>query len=308
MLRSLQYFEAVARLGSVKAASAEIGISPSGISHQISELTSFLGEELLVRSGRGIKLTESGKRVYEHISPMFSNLGEVLEGVIGRKKRYLRLGVCSSFGPYWLAERLPEFKRAHPNIDLELHLFSQYPLQSEQIADAVVTTNPVSDGFDSVTLFAEELVAVASPNADVGKDGMPTQLITTDVRPSELGQDWRDYSKHTGRDFIDASTNAFIPCTHYIIALAMARAGLGAALIPDYVATEAINAGELILVDQAGMPSGQIYKLCFKASRARDPDLRSLSRWIKSHAKGGSYFNDASESSNFNLPSHRHHH
>jgi len=286
MLRSLQYFEAVARRGSVKAAASEVGVSASAISHQIHELTAFIGEELVVRSGRGIRLTDSGTRLYRHVSPMFSNLGEVLEGVIGTKKTYLRLGVCSSFGPYWLARRLADFHRDHPGIELELHLFSQYPLQTELIADAVVTADPVSDGYESVSMFEEELVPIVSPDASFGEHGMPRRLITTDVLPNELGKDWRDYSALSGRDYVGSSLGIFVPCTHYILALAMARMGIGAALVPDFVASEAIEAGDLVTLDRARLPSRRIYKLCYKASRARDPDLRTLARWFKSQVNG----------------------
>lgn len=286
MLRSLQYFETVARLGSVKAAADEVGVSPSAISHQLHELSAYVGEELVVRAGRGIKLTDNGTRLHQHISPMFSNLGEVLSDVIGRRKTYLRLGVCSSFGPYWLAPRLPEFNREFPGIDIELRLFSQYPIQSELIADAVVTADPVSDGFEAVTLFVEQLVPVISPGASVDARGMPCQLITTDVRPSDRGKDWRDYSTQVGKNFVGAATGIFLPCTHYILALAMARAGLGAALVPDFLAKDAIAIGDLVVLGDKRPVPGRIYKLCYKASRVRDPDLRVLGRWIKTQING----------------------
>lgn len=282
MLRSLRYFEVVARLGSVKAAAVEVGVSASAISHQLNELTTFLGEELVVRSGRGIRLSDSGRRLYHHVSPMFSNLEEVFESVIGRKKSFIRLGVCSSFGPFWLAGRLPDFKREFPDIDLELHLFSQYPLQSEMTADVVVTADPLSAGFDSTPLFAEKLVSIVSPNAEFNRDGMPKQLITTDIGHKTRGQDWLDYSKLTKCDFIASSADNVLPCTHYVLALAMARADLGAALVPDFVAAEAIAAGDVVILDPMSISSGRLYKLCYKASRARDPDLRSLARWFKS--------------------------
>ena len=49
LMRGLHYFEAVARLQSVKLAAEELGVSQSAVSHQLRELTEVLGEQLLTR-------------------------------------------------------------------------------------------------------------------------------------------------------------------------------------------------------------------------------------------------------------------
>lgn len=291
MLRSLQYFEAVARHGSVKAAAEEHGVSASAISHKLSELSGFLGEELVARSGRGIRLTEHGVRLHRHLNVLFSGLDKVLTEAIGTEKAHLRLAVCSSFGPAWLAGRLPDFVRACPGIELELRMFAQDPLQTEAVADAVVTADQVADGFDHIFLFDEILVAVMHPGARINDHGLPDQLVTTDLQPKDLGVEWRVLSKAAGRDFVGAADGGFVRCTHYVLSMALARAGIGAALVPDFLAADAIASGELVLVDQTRIASGRSYKLCTKTSRSRDPDLRDLARWMKSQA-------DAARSSN----------
>jgi DNA-binding transcriptional LysR family regulator len=285
ILRSLQYFEAVARHGSVKAAAEEHGVSASAISHKLSELSGFVGEELVVRSGRGIRLTESGLRLYRHLSVLFSDLEKTLREVIGSEKAHLRLAVCSSFGPAWLARRLPDLTLTCPRIDLELRMFAQDPMQTETVADAIVTADQVADGFDHVTLFSEMLVAVVRPGANTDVHGMPAQLVTTDLQPKALGAEWREFSRVTGRDFVGAAGGRFIRSTHYVLALALARAGIGAALVPDFLAEDALASGDVALVDRTTMSSGRIYKLCYKSSRSRDSDLREFARWIKGQAE-----------------------
>lgn len=285
MLRSLQYFEAVARHGSVKKAANEVGVSASAISHQIRELSEYIGEEIIVRSGRGIKLTDSGTRLFHHASPMFASLGAVLTEVIGRKRRFLRIAVCSSFGPYWLAKIMPDFNRQCPGVELELRLFSHYPTQTEATADAIVTADDTSDGFESITLFDELLVAVAGRGVAVNADGLPSRLVTTDLGPHEMGQEWKDFCRRTGRSFPGSSFDGFVFCTHYTLALSLAKAGVGAALVPDFVADESISAGDLIVLENFLQPSGRTYKLCFKTARSKDPDLKAFAKWIRGHAK-----------------------
>src|SRR3954465_10836087 len=61
-LAQLQSFVLVARHGSVKAAAAELEVTEPAVSVAVSALKKELGDELFVRSGRGIALTPGGRR------------------------------------------------------------------------------------------------------------------------------------------------------------------------------------------------------------------------------------------------------
>lgn len=281
VLRSLHYFEAVARLGSVAAAAEETGVSASAISHQLRALTSLIGEDLVTKSGRGIVLTDAGFRLQHELSSLFQSLGTMLDKMLGEHKTCLRVAVCSSFGPSWLAERLPDFQRRHPEIDLELRLYAQDPLQTDVVADVVITAAPIHAGFDHLDLFEEHLVPVASPSMARGPSGLPLRLITTDVPPHAVGADWYDYASQTGRDYTGAAEPAFLRCTHYVLALSLAKAGMGAALIPDFLAEEAVAEGRVVLLDRQSMPSRRVYRVCYKSMRAGDPAVRSFVRWLR---------------------------
>src|SRR4051794_28897388 len=62
-LAQLQSFVLVARHGSVKAAAAELQVTEPAVSVAVSALRKELGDELFVRSGRGIALTPGGRRL-----------------------------------------------------------------------------------------------------------------------------------------------------------------------------------------------------------------------------------------------------
>jgi LysR family glycine cleavage system transcriptional activator len=281
MLRSLQYFEAVARLGSVSLASAEFGVSASAVSHQLRDLSASLGEELIVRNGRGIALSPAGVRLAARLTATFSDIDAIIAETIGTPRHVLRLGVCSSFGPAWMAPRMPSFLGAHPEIDLELRLYAQDPEQTQANADAFVTAQPVKPGFEAINLFDEVLVAVRKRSAPAARPGSPVRLITTDIEPERLGDDWTTFAAATGGRRQDLGIDDMIRSTHYLLALELAKAGLGLALVPDFLAAEALANGSLELVHGARVPSERRYQLCFKTAHAADPAIRTLSRWMK---------------------------
>ncbi|MGQ3280502.1 MAG: LysR family transcriptional regulator, partial [Shinella sp.] len=64
-LNALRVFEATARLGSLKAAAAELALSPSAVSRHIGSLEDTLGAKLFVRGVRSVTLTSRGES-YAH--------------------------------------------------------------------------------------------------------------------------------------------------------------------------------------------------------------------------------------------------
>jgi LysR family transcriptional regulator, low CO2-responsive transcriptional regulator len=62
-LAQLQSFVLVARLGSVKAAAAELSVTEPAVSVAVAALRRELGDELFVRDGRRIALTPGGRRL-----------------------------------------------------------------------------------------------------------------------------------------------------------------------------------------------------------------------------------------------------
>jgi LysR family transcriptional regulator, transcriptional activator of nhaA len=77
----LFYFWMVVRAGSIHKASVELRISPPAISTQLKILEDNLGEQLLVRSGRRLILTEVGTTVFDYADDIFS-LGRELMDVV----------------------------------------------------------------------------------------------------------------------------------------------------------------------------------------------------------------------------------
>ena len=278
LVRSLQCFEAVARHQSMRLAAEELGVSQSAVSHQIRELTRVLGEQLLVRQGRGIAVSPTGQRLAERLADTFAGLQSSLDDIVGSARQVLRLAVCSSFGPGWLIPRLGDFLASHPEVDLQLLLYGEDPHLTHQVADAMVTALPLEAGYVATHIVDEMLVAVHRP----ARGARRYRLITTDIREPDLGLDWRNYCTHARLDRDSLQEGQWLQSSHYLLALEMAKAGLGVALVPDFLARRDIESGALAYFDRARMPSGRVYHLCCKELRAQEPALRALSGWLKS--------------------------
>ncbi len=88
----LFYFWTVVKAGSIHKAAAELRISAPAISTQLKVLEDQLGEKLLVRSGRRLVLTETGKTVFGYAEDIFMLGRELLDVVksrpVGRPLRF----------------------------------------------------------------------------------------------------------------------------------------------------------------------------------------------------------------------------
>lgn len=108
--KHLRYFWMVAKTGSIARASEHLHLSPQSISGQLRALEGSLGVELLQRAGRGLELTDTGRRVLAHAEEIFSAGDELLDSLrddLPRKAIPFRVGIADSV-PKFVAYRLVE--------------------------------------------------------------------------------------------------------------------------------------------------------------------------------------------------------
>jgi len=104
-LSALRAFEAVTRTGSFRAASSDLRLTPSAISHAIRGLERTLGAALFVREGRSIRLTGEGETLMHHVERGFGELQLGIGSISTRGPRLLRLHCAPSFAAQWLVPR-----------------------------------------------------------------------------------------------------------------------------------------------------------------------------------------------------------
>jgi LysR family glycine cleavage system transcriptional activator len=256
-LRALQAFEAVSRRLSISNAALELGVTQSAVSHHMRQLTEQVGERLLTESGRGVALTPAGAKLAARLQAAFQQIEMSVEETIGSRREIVRLAVCSSFGPGWLIPRLSRFYAANPSVDLQLRMYGNDPELTDTVADAFVTSYPTEKGFWSLKLQTELLVPVMRANA--GIDPADGPLITTDLGAQDFAKDWRAFADICGIDIGGLTRGRFLQATHYVFALSMASAGLGIALVPDFLAAPSLACGELELLSAEKIPTHEDY-------------------------------------------------
>ncbi|WP_232493476.1 LysR substrate-binding domain-containing protein [Novosphingobium kaempferiae] len=111
----------VVRLGSAKAAANELALSPSALSRRVAALEDFTGKRLFTRQHQAMKLTDEGQAFYTAIAPKLEELAEAVEAQIDRGQVLrLHLGVPSLFGGQRLFPRLPELRKLHPRLHIDI--------------------------------------------------------------------------------------------------------------------------------------------------------------------------------------------
>jgi DNA-binding transcriptional LysR family regulator len=123
-LRQLSSFHAVARLGSVSLAAAELHLSQSAISIQLASLEEAAGAPLVARTGRGVRLTEAGELLFGHVDRLLAQWNETSEEMalfLGAYSGALRVGAVTT-AEYWVPRLLVTFVADHPKVRVKLHV------------------------------------------------------------------------------------------------------------------------------------------------------------------------------------------
>jgi LysR family glycine cleavage system transcriptional activator len=163
-LRALEAFMRTVRLGSARAAAAELALSPSALSRRIGNLEDFTGKKLFSRSGQTMKLTDEGRLFYEAVQPHLDALAAAVENQSENLQLLrLRLGVLPLFGSQRLFPRLPELRKLHPRLHIDIdtgpHLIDRV---GDTLDAAILLTTRPEPGFHAVQLDHNTVHAICS--------------------------------------------------------------------------------------------------------------------------------------------------
>ncbi len=121
---SLRLFVAVARTGSIARAAEQEHIASSALSRRLADLEHAFDTALLVRSPRGVTLTDAGQIVFERgvqlddeVQGLIREVQLHSEEVRGTVRLYANMSAVVGFLP----ERLKAFKALHPGVNISLH-------------------------------------------------------------------------------------------------------------------------------------------------------------------------------------------
>jgi DNA-binding transcriptional LysR family regulator len=120
---TVSYFQAVARLGSIRAAAEALNVAASAVSRQILKLEEEMGAALFERLPRGLRLTSAGEVLLHHTRASGQELERaraVIEEMRGLKRGRVSVAVVESAVAGFLPALLESFWKSYPRIKLDL--------------------------------------------------------------------------------------------------------------------------------------------------------------------------------------------
>lgn len=255
-LNAMAVFARVVECGSFSAAARELGMTPSAVSRHVTRLEAAIGGSLLQRTTRAFTLTELGQAVHAACARMVAAAQEVstlASGHGGAPHGLLRVSAPVVFGQAWLAPRLPALLDSFPALDLQLTLADRLvDLVEEGVDVAIRIARELAPGLAARPIRAVRYRLVAAPGWLVRHGTPPEPEALAGHRCLYLG--YGAFGERWSlRRKLDGQTVALrippkVTLNNSAAIVAMAQAGGGIGLVPDFSAAAALASGGLVPV------------------------------------------------------------
>lgn len=292
---ALRAFEAAARLRSFKLASAELAVTPTAVSHQIKLLERQVGVVLFDRVPRGVRLTDSGARLFASVHGALLEIAQTLDALRPEPASgALTLSTTHSFAALWLVPRLGRFHQAYPQYQLNLQTGADEVdlLQDASVDVAVRYSRQAYPALHTAGTLPEWFGVYGAPTQiaqmekRTGKhkpQHKPQQtpaLVTVRWRDSDLyEQGWRAWCQAAGLPawLAPSAVHAYEE-EHY--ALQAAIAGQGVVLASSVFVSDSVRAGTLAAYRPQVRVPGAAYTALCAPGRERHPPVKAFLAWL----------------------------
>lgn len=276
-------FAAVADSGSFTAAAATLGLSKATVSKAVTRLEASLGITLLHRSSRTVAVSTAGERLLGEAHAMVAAATAATEAARGDRADLsgpIRLAAPMSFGIKILGAPLAAFLERHPAVEIEVMLSDA---RTDLVAEGVDLSLRIASMEDSSLLartIAPVAASVIASPAYLEKHGTPRHPL--DLAAHRLiGYGHRE--KALPLRFLREGEEATVIPTGPLFAnngdimIPLLVAGGGIAVLPDFIAEEAIAAGTVVrILSDWSLPQAWLHLLS-PPSRLRPARVRALS-------------------------------
>ena len=275
------------RLGSVKAAAAELHVSEAAVSMHVGQLRKEFDDVLFTRTGSGLAFTPGGLRLASRALEILGLQDRTVQEVsqAGHGRRVLRLAASTLFAEHAAPGLIDLFTGRADDLDVELSVepVAQFPrLLAARIAD--VTIGPAAavapEGLFQKPFLIYEVVAVARPDHPLaGRPLSPEQLRS---------QTW-----HVGPSAMDADgivpemlRRLGVPEPHQRIfqsdaaALEETQRTQGVALAIRFAVSGDLSAGRLVPLDGPGLRAQGSWAATALPKESQTPPAAELLRFI----------------------------
>ncbi|MCA1299196.1 LysR family transcriptional regulator [Stappia indica] len=259
-LGTMAIFVRVVEEGSLTAGARALRMPIATVSRRISELEEKLGAELLLRSPRGLTLTDTGRSYVAACRRILEDVSEAERNASGEftaPRGTLTMTAPIVFGRLHVLPSVTAFLTAFPDIDVRLELTDRPVNLHEEHLDLAIRIGPLADSMFIARKVGEvRRIVCASPSylkdremPQVPGDLEPLDGITFQSLMSP--QTWRFGS---GRDEKAVSVHSRLIVNTAEAAIDAAIDGLGFTRVLSYQAAAAIKAGQLVPLLEAFEP------------------------------------------------------
>jgi LysR family glycine cleavage system transcriptional activator len=278
-------------------AAEEIGVTPAALSFQIKSLEEHLGQPLFRRLNRAVELTEAGRMLAPGAAESFRGLQAAWTATRRlQDDRTLTVTAGPALTAKWLAPRLYDFAREHPEIDLRFSAtLRNMDLQREDVDVAIRFGYGPDDGYYALPVRAEWLTPVMTPDMAAAyptpESLRDAPLIFDDsidfLRPR---CDWPAWFRTVGIDFSPEHGVRFSNADHAVNA---AVAGMGAVLGRRSMIIKDVSDGLLVAPFRVAIETRARFRfLCLEGAETR-PQIAAFRDWFIAEIEKTAHVSDS---------------
>jgi DNA-binding transcriptional LysR family regulator len=254
----LKFFLAVARTGGLTPASQLLGTSPSTVARHIDALENQLGIKLFLRHQTGYRLTDQGQDVLEPIVAIeqsMLSMDGLNSGVASQKtlRGKVRLATTEGLATHLVVPHLHEFWARYPQVQVELLTsVGTVDLKRREADLALRFINPAEhvSTQDYIGLNLGRIhFGVYCAQHLVGKRPRDIKLLANEMEYISWDEDWATLPMMDWLTRLFGSKAPILTSNNFLVHYHAACAGIGVALLPDYMGTADPRLCELALPD-----------------------------------------------------------
>jgi DNA-binding transcriptional LysR family regulator len=285
-IEGLEAFVAAVETGSISAAARKLRLAKSVVSERLAELERRLGLKLLRRTTRSLSLTEDGAAFHERAIRILREIESAEADIAERRGTLsgpLRLSAPVTFGRMHLGPALFPFLARHPEIRLTLDLDDRRVDAAAGGYDAVLRHGPIMDTRLVVWRLARSRrVLVAAPDY-LARTGEPRSKAELEERDGLFyaNRGVADWSFTSADGPLVVRAKARLAANNGDMLRDAAIAGLGIALLPLFIAGDAIRAGTLRAIELGLKTAPEFIFIAHADGRAPSAKLRALAAHLR---------------------------
>ncbi|MER9684164.1 LysR substrate-binding domain-containing protein [Mesorhizobium sp. M0184] len=288
-LTALAAFEASARHRSFKLAAAELNVTPSAVSRQITGIEAEIGDRLFVRSAIGVALTSAGEVLYAALARGFSTASEVVKSIKGGSRaKNVTIACGDTLTSVWLIPRLPLLWAQHGDDIIIDHFMpdATYDYRRAEIDLRIRYSFGTWPDERSEFMFDETGYPVCGPgfakeHSNATAESLPELPL---LHEDWVGPEWISWSSFLRSAGIAHGLLPGRKFSRHFVTLQAAQANQGVALGWHRLVYSLIDQGKLARITDLEMPAPGGYYLSWAENRTLSPTAKLVREWLREMA------------------------